>query len=204
METNSFGRRLDGQWIGRWDGLWVTCVRESRNPMSCQSYSQTILMSPDLKISRILMSFAILAAIGGCACSLIGMLLDKFCLTNKKNQRCFLLLGGVSFIMAGILVLIPAVFTAISTLRDICYSNCKNVQHQEIGEAIMLAWPTVMLFLIGGAIFSWYHPCVCSNKRCLCPSEEIHHGVCQEDNDLAQELQVFRQNRRQNHQDIVI
>lgn len=202
-ETNSYGKRIDGRWIGRWDGLWMTCVRESNRLMTCEPYSQTLSMTPDLKVSRILMTFAMLTAFAGCACSLIGMLFDKCFTENKRNRRCFLLLAGMCFIMAGILVLAPVTMIAINIKREVCFSNCHSGQQQEIGEAILLAWPTVMLYLIGGAIFCWYHPCICTDQKCICPCEDSKPALYQEENHLAQELQVFNPNRRQN-QDIVI
>ncbi|CAN2387604.1 hypothetical protein PRIEUP_LOCUS11923 [Pristimantis euphronides] len=203
VESNSYGKRIDGHWIGRWDGLWVTCVRPSSSPMSCEPYSQTFSMTSDLKVTRVLISFALLVAVSGCGCSFLGMLFDKCCKMNKKNRRCFLLLAGLSFILAGFLILAPVVFIAINIARGVCFSNCKNVQQQQIGEAIMLAWPTVMMFFIGGSIFCWYHPCLCSEKRCICPSDDSQPDGYEVESHCAQELQVLKPNRRQN-QDIVI
>ncbi|XP_066457604.1 claudin-8-like [Eleutherodactylus coqui] len=203
IETNSYGKRLDGHWIGRWDGLWMTCVRHGRQPISCEFYSHSISMTPDLKAARMLMAFALMVAVSGCVCSFIGMLFNKCFAKNKRNRRCFFLLAGMSFFMAGILVLAPVIWVIINIMKEVCVSNCTNVQQQQIGECIMLAWPTVMFFFIGGSIFCWYHPCICSKKGCTCLTEDDQPDDYEGENRFAQELQVLKPNRRQN-QDIVI
>ncbi|XP_018412945.1 PREDICTED: claudin-8-like [Nanorana parkeri] len=199
-ESNSYGRRLDGHWISRWDGLWVTCVRQSGSSMSCQSYSASNSLTPDLKISKALMSFAVLAAITGFLNGLIGMLFNKCCKKNTGSQRCLLLFAGISYIIAGILVLMPVTLVAVNVMRAVCFSYCKIVQQQEIGEAVMLGWPTALLFLIGGSIFCWYHPCQCRNGSCVHISDEcqLHPHPCPEEKPLARELRVFRLHSRKN------
>ncbi|KAM5182164.1 claudin-8-like [Mantella aurantiaca] len=193
-ESNGYGKRLDGHWISRWDGLWATCVRQSNNPMSCQPYSASNSLTPDLKISKVLMCFAVLAAVAGFFSGLTGMLLNK-CLNKKTgNHRCLLLLSGISYIFAGILILMPVTLVAINVMRAVCFSSCKSIQEQEIGEAVMLGWPTALLFFIGGSIFCWYHPCQCRNGRCVHPSDECEPQphLCPEEKPLARELQVFK------------
>ncbi|KAM4045281.1 claudin-8-like [Anomaloglossus baeobatrachus] len=192
-ESSSYGRRIDGHWLGRWDGLWMTCSRQNNLPMSCQPYSNIVgSMTPDIKVSRILMSFAVMAAILGSVNSLIGMLFSNFCTISERSRSCCLLLAGINFIMAGILVLAPSLLIAFNIMKNVCFSECKIIQREEIGEAVMLAWPTVMLFFIGGSIFCWYHPCRCSGERCLCPSEDIQPDMCQEKNHLTEELHVLK------------
>ncbi|XP_069615828.1 claudin-8-like [Ranitomeya imitator] len=203
-ESNSYGMRIDGHWLGRWDGLWMTCSRQNNLPKSCQPYSQTVgSMTPDMKVSRILMSFAVIVAFMGCVTSLIGMLFSKFCTIGERSRSCCLLLAGFNFIMAGILVLAPSTLIAFNIMKNVCFSDCQIVQREEIGEAIMLAWPTVMLFFIGGSIFCWYHPCRCSKERCIHPSEDIQPTICQKKKDLTEELRVLKTNQEQN-QDIII
>ncbi|XP_073526925.1 claudin-8-like [Phyllobates terribilis] len=203
-ESNSYGKRIDGRWLGRWDGLWMTCVTQNNLPQSCQPYSQALgSITPDLKVSRILMSFAVIVAFMGCVTSLIGMLFSKFCTISERSRSCCLLLAGINFIIAGILILTPSTLIAFNIMKNVCFSDCKIVQHEEIGEAIMLAWPTVLLFFIGGSIFCWFHPCRCSRERCIYPSEDIQPSIYQKKKDLAEELHVLKAIQEQS-EDIII
>ncbi|XP_073474159.1 claudin-8-like [Aquarana catesbeiana] len=202
VESDGYGTRLDGHWISRWDGLWVTCVRQSNHPMFCQSYSASNALTPDLKLSRVLMAFAVLAAVTGFFNGLIGMLLNKSCRKNLDIRRCLLLLTGISYIIAGILVLIPVTLVAVNVIKAVCFSYCKSVQQQEIGEAVMLGWPTALLFFIGGSIFCWYYPSQCRNGRCVYPSEECQSQPhpCPEEKPLATELRIFKNHCRKNEE----
>ncbi|XP_053561153.1 claudin-8-like [Bombina bombina] len=195
MENGSHGRRIDGHWISRWDGLWMTCVKQSNNPLSCQYYSQSLSMTPDLKGARVLMSFAVLFAVFAFINALTGILFNQCCRRNRWNQSCLLLTAGISFILAGILILVSVTWTASNVWKDVCFSSCKSVQQQELGEAIFLGWPTVLLFFMGGSIFCWYNPCVCRKKRVNHRIVVSRTELCNEESLMGRELRTYRQNR---------
>ncbi|KAM9320375.1 claudin-8-like [Gastrophryne carolinensis] len=189
-ESTEYGKRVDGLWISRWDGLWLTCVRQSGLPMSCHSYSAPMSLTPDLKLARVLMSFAVMTSIFGFLSGLFGMLFNCFFEKNPRTRRCLLLIAGISYIIAGFLVLLPVTIVAYNILKEVCFSYCKSVQQQEIGEAVMLGWPTVLMFFIGGAIFCWYHSSVCTERGCGCLFKESHSKPDPEP--YSEELQVFQ------------
>ncbi|XP_068122489.1 claudin-8-like [Hyperolius riggenbachi] len=208
-EGTSYGKRIDGQWISRMDGLWVTCVKQSHAPMSCNPYSTSLSLTPDLKAAKILMTFAVLAVVGGVFLGIFGLLFNK-CFANNKsnaeNRNCLILLSGITYILTGLLILAPVTIVAINIWRNVCFSTCKNVQQQEIGEAVMLGWPTALLLFIAGSIFCWYHPSKCTIQGGASSSVECEPipvpRSCPEERPLARDLRMFQSNRR-NNEDLV-
>ncbi|XP_063314132.1 claudin-8-like [Pelobates fuscus] len=196
-EGTGYGNRIDGQWISRWDGLWETCVRQTNSPISCYSNSESLSLTPDLKASRILMSLAVLIVLFAFLNSLIGIFFNKCCRKDRRNQNCLMLIAGISYILAGIFVLIPVTWTAANILRDVCFTTCKSIRQQEIGEAIMLGWPTVLFLFIGGSILCWYHACVCRERKDTYTSRSTRseNEHCPEEDLLGEELQVYRYSR---------
>ncbi|KAM4702258.1 claudin-8-like [Discoglossus pictus] len=192
MESNAYGKRIDGGWISRWDGLWLTCVRQTNSPTSCQPYTTSISITPDLKAARVLISFAVLFSIFGFINVLTSIFYNSCCRKNRWNQNCLLLTAGISFFLSGTLILISVTWTASNIMREVCFSSCKSVQQQEIGEAIFLGWPTVLLFYLSGSIFCWYHPCMCRQRA---PVPEPDSVVCNEEDACGRELRTYRYSR---------
>ncbi|CAH2219302.1 claudin-8-like [Pelobates cultripes] len=180
-EGTGYGNRIGGQWISRWDGLWETCVRQTNSPISCYSNSESLSLTPDLKASRILMSLAVLIVLFAFLNSLIGIFFNKCCRQDRRNQNCLMLIAGISYILAGIFVLIPVTWTAANILRDVCFTTCKSIQQQEIG----------------GSILCWYHACVCRERKDTYTSRSSRPESerCPEEDLLGEELHVYRCSR---------
>ncbi|XP_075449155.1 claudin-8-like [Ascaphus truei] len=149
-------KRIDGQWLSRWDGLWLTCVTKNHNNMHCTSYDSLLSITTDLKAGRVLMAFAVVIAIISLIVAIVGLLCARCHRGEERGRNCLLLTAGIGFIIAGILVLIPVSWTASNIIREINNPMCKTIQRQEIGEAIFLGWPTVLFLLIAGAILCWH------------------------------------------------
>ncbi|KAM4795621.1 claudin-8-like [Rhinophrynus dorsalis] len=151
-------KRIDGQWLSRWDGLWVTCVLKSENSMQCNNYDSLVSITTDLKAGRVLMSFSVVLSVIAFIMAVIGLLCTRCCRGAEGSRYCLLLTAGIGFILAGILVLIPISWTTANIIKAINNPICKTIQRQDIGEAILLGWPTLLFLLIAGIIFCWYYP----------------------------------------------
>ncbi|XP_073440827.1 claudin-8-like [Dendrobates tinctorius] len=163
-------KRIDGQWLSRWDGLWLTCVTKNENSMNCHPYDSLVIITTDLKVGRVLMSFAVVISIISFIIAVVSLICIGCCRLAREGRYCLLLTAGIGFIIAGILVLIPIVWTTASIIREINNPACRTMQRIEIGEAVFLGWPTMFFLLVAGAIFCWYQPCedeeVCEEDRC--------------------------------------
>lgn len=156
-------KRIDGQWLSRWDGLWLTCVTKNDNSMQCTSYNSLVSITTDLKAGRVLMAFAVVLSIIALIIVIITLLCLRWCRRAEGGRRCLLITAGIAFLLAGLLVLIPISWVTSNIIREINNPICKTIQRQEIGEAIFLGWPTMLFLLIAGAIFCWQCP---ERERC--------------------------------------
>ncbi|XP_058517229.1 claudin-8 [Ochotona princeps] len=137
----------------RWEGLWMSCMRQANIRMQCKIYDSLLALSPDLQAARGLM----------CAASVLCFLAFMTAITGMKCTRCIgddekvkghiLLTTGIIFIVTGILVLIPVSWVAHAIIRDF-YNPIVNVaQKRELGEALYIGWTTSLVLIAGGTLF---------------------------------------------------
>ncbi|XP_073440843.1 claudin-8-like [Dendrobates tinctorius] len=170
-ENNGINGRIDGVWISRWDGLWSTCVNQARVSMQCGNYGSQVSLTMDLKAGRILMSFALAMTFIAFICSLVSVLLSKCCEDGKVTRHCMRLTSGILYILSSILIVIPVIWTTSNILRKAYDSSvCSGALRIEMGEALFLAWPTIVFILIGGIILCCHckcrYLCVCQEDKC--------------------------------------
>lgn len=152
-------KRIDGQWLSRWDGLWLTCISKNQNTMHCEHYESLVIITDDFKAARVLMVFAIVVSIIALVIAIIALLFARCCRRAGDSRYCLLLTSGVAFLLAFILVAISIVWTTANIVREILNPVCKTMQRLEIGEAIFLGWPTMFFLLVAGIILCLFRPC---------------------------------------------
>lgn len=138
-----------------WEGLWMYCFGFSGQTLQCRVYSsQTV--STDLQAARALVIIAILFGMSGILLVVVGGTCTN-CIKNEK-QRCQVhIAAGVSFIIAGLLVLIPVCWTANAIVQrqqqiyDILY---------DLGYSLYVGWVAAGLLVLGGSLL-----CTCKKKR---------------------------------------
>ncbi|KAM4014717.1 claudin-8-like [Anomaloglossus baeobatrachus] len=163
------GGRIDGEWISRWDGLWLTCLKQFRISMECNNYGSMVSLTADLKAARIFMSFAVAMSVLAFIFSLVGFILTQCCRYDDKDDRernCFTLTAGLLYFLSFVLVLIPVVWTTVNISRrayDAAFT--RGAVRIEIGQALLLAWPN-LIFLLGGGILLTCLCCFCRVSTC--------------------------------------
>ncbi|XP_077340658.1 claudin-8-like [Lithobates pipiens] len=159
--------RIDGQWISRWDGLWTTCVSQSRMPLQCSSYESQVSLTTDLKAGRVLMVFCVLMTFVACIFSLVAILLTRCNKEGLQTKHCMRLTAGILYIISAVLIIIPVAWTSSNILRKYYDAAvCRGAVRIEMGEALFLAWPAIVFILIGGIIMCWRYDCRCRNDSC--------------------------------------
>lgn len=173
-ENNSFvveGGRIDGEWLSRWDGLWVTCLSQRRFTLECNDYGSRVSLTSDLKAGRVFLGFSIAMTVLAFILSLIGIIMSSCCSRcgeSREDRRCLTLTAGVLYLLSVVLILIPVIWVIINVVRgSYDASLTRGAVRLEIGEAMMLAWPTIIFLLIGGII-------LCSS--CCCSKELVNQG----------------------------
>ncbi|KAG8450261.1 hypothetical protein GDO86_002784 [Hymenochirus boettgeri] len=158
--TGHLNSRIDGQWISRLDGLWTTCINHAQITRHCTGYDSEVSITTDLKVGRVLMSIAVALNSLAFLFSLVGTLLHNIDEETRHGKRCMLLASGIFYILSVILIIIPVSLTINNIVSHTCESIvCKGSVRIELGEALFLAWPTIVFLLIGGIILCWICPC---------------------------------------------
>nr|DBA34464.1 TPA: hypothetical protein GDO54_002020 [Pyxicephalus adspersus] len=159
--------RIDGHWISRWDGLWTTCVSNARFTSQCTGYESMVSLTPDLKAGKVFMSFALVMTVIAFIFSLIGILFTRCHEEGWRTMHCMRLTAGILYILSAALILIPVAWTTSNILqKSYDAAVCKGAVRIEMGEALFLAWPTIVFILIGGIIMCWHHDCMYRKNSC--------------------------------------
>lgn len=144
-----------------WEGLWMNCYRQANIRMQCKMYDSLLALTPDLQAGRALMCIAVILSFLAFLIAVIGMKCTNFAGDNEKSKRIILLVAGISFILSGILVLIPVSWTANQIIRDFYNPLVNQSQKRELGDALYLGWATSLFLVAGGCIFC----CMCSSSE---------------------------------------
>lgn len=141
-----------------WEGLWMNCFRQANIRMQCKMYDSLLALTPDLQAGRALMCVSICLSFLALMVAIIGMKCTQCAEDNERTKGLILLASGITFIVSGIIVLIPVSWTANSIIRDFYNPLVNAAQKRELGEAIYIGWATALALIAGGGILC----CFCS------------------------------------------
>ncbi|KAM3921570.1 claudin-8-like [Leptodactylus fuscus] len=177
------GGRIDGEWISRWDGLWLTCLKQNRIVIECNSYVSMVSLTSDLKAGRIFMSFATALSVIAFIFSIVGFIFTQCCqyCNGKASERhCCTITAGLLYFLSAILVLIPVIWTTVNIAHQAYDASLtRGAVRIEIGQALMLAWPNIIFLLLGGIILTFLC-CCCSLSTCCTSDSYVKHFVCKQ------------------------
>ncbi|XP_061902677.1 uncharacterized protein LOC133649977 [Entelurus aequoreus] len=134
-----------------WEGLWMNCVTQSTGQMQCKVYDSLLALSPELQASRAMIIIAIILGVLGVLVSIMGAKCTN-CIEDVGAKARVMIVSGVFFVLAGLLVLIPASWYASVIVRDFYNPIVTNAQRRELGAALYIGWGAAALLLIGGAM----------------------------------------------------
>lgn len=143
-----------------WEGLWMSCITQSTGQMQCKVYDSLLALQPELQASRAMTIIAIILGVLGVMVSIVGAKCTN-CIEDEPSKAKVMIIAGIFFVLAGILVLIPVSWTANVIIRDFYNPLLINAQRRELGASLYIGWAASALLLIGGAM-------LCSS----CPPKE--------------------------------
>ncbi|XP_074528078.1 claudin-4-like isoform X1 [Halichoeres trimaculatus] len=143
-----------------WEGLWMNCVTQSTGQMQCKVYDSLLALPQELQASRAMMIIAIILGVLGVMISIVGAKCTN-CIEDEPSKAKVMIIAGIFFLLAGLLVLIPVSWTASVVIRDFYNPILTNPQRRELGASLYIGWGAAALLLIGGAM-------LCSS----CPPKE--------------------------------
>ena len=100
-----------------WEGIWMNCVVQSTGQMQCKIYDSMLALSSDLQAARALTILSIVVGIMGILLSVAGGKCTN-CVEDEASKAKVGVASGVTFIVAGVLCLIPVCWTANTVIQD--------------------------------------------------------------------------------------
>ncbi|CAN9501117.1 unnamed protein product [Ophioblennius macclurei] len=143
-----------------WEGLWMNCVTQSTGQMQCKIYDSMLALPQELQASRAMTIVAVILGALGVMVSIVGAKCTN-CIEDEPSKAKVMIIAGIFFVLAGILVLIPVSWTASVVIRDFYNPLVVSGQRRELGASLYVGWGAAALLLIGGAM-------LCSS----CPPKE--------------------------------
>ncbi|CAN9501119.1 unnamed protein product [Ophioblennius macclurei] len=143
-----------------WEGIWMSCVKQSTGQMQCKVYDSMLALSADLQAARALMIVCILVGVMAILLSVAGGKCTN-CVEDETSKTKVGIAAGVMFIIAGVLCLVPVCWTAHTVIRTFNDPFANAAQRRELGAALYIGWGAGALMLIGGGM-------LCSN----CPKND--------------------------------
>ncbi|XP_059549434.1 claudin-4 [Myotis daubentonii] len=134
-----------------WEGLWMNCVVQSTGQMQCKVYDSMLALPQDLQAARALIVICIVVAVMGVLLSVVGGKCTN-CVEDESTKAKIMIVAGVVFILAGLLVMVPVSWTANTIIRDFYNPLVAAGQKREIGASLYVGWAAAGLMMLGGAL----------------------------------------------------
>ncbi|XP_009080230.1 PREDICTED: claudin-4-like, partial [Acanthisitta chloris] len=134
-----------------WEGLWMSCVVQSTGQMQCKVYDSLLALPQDLQAARAMVVVAIVLAIMGTLLAVAGGKCTN-CVEDDTAKAKVMILSGIIFIIAGILILIPVSWSANSIVQDFYNPMVSDSQKRDLGSSLYVGWAASALLLLGGGI----------------------------------------------------
>ncbi|XP_041053280.1 claudin-3-like [Carcharodon carcharias] len=142
-----------------WEGLWMNCIVQSTGQMQCKVYDSLLALSQDLQASRALTVIAIVVGVLGILVSIVGAKCTN-CVEDEATKAKIMIVAGITFILAGLMTLIPVSWSANTIIRDFYNPLVTDAQRRELGASLYIGWGTSGLLILGGALLC----CSCPPK----------------------------------------
>ncbi|NXA32469.1 CLD2 protein, partial [Eudromia elegans] len=137
--------------VGFTKGLWMECATYSTGITQCDIYSSLLNLPVDVQAAQALMVSSSAVSSLACLLAVTGMRCTIFMQGSPAKDR-VAVMGGVVFVLGGLLCFIPVVWNIHVVLRDFYNPLLPDSTKYELGEALYLGIISSLLSLIGGLI----------------------------------------------------
>ncbi|XP_069891637.1 claudin-4 [Dipodomys merriami] len=134
-----------------WEGLWMNCVVQSTGQMQCKVYDSLLALPQDLQAARALIVISIIVAALALLLSVVGGKCTN-CVEDETTKAKIMIVSGVVFLLACLLVIVPISWTAHNIIRDFYNPLVASGQKREMGASLYIGWAASGLLLLGGAL----------------------------------------------------
>ncbi|KAL6483564.1 hypothetical protein MHYP_G00084360 [Metynnis hypsauchen] len=130
------------------EGLWMVCVMQSTGQLQCKVYDSMLALPVDLQAARAMTVISIITAL----LALIIFMMGTTCIKTEMRKANAMLISGVFFIIAGILVIIPVSWTTNSIIQDFYNPILTMAQKRELGASLYIGFAAAALLIIAGGL----------------------------------------------------
>uniref|UniRef100_A0A673BNU5 Claudin n=1 Tax=Sphaeramia orbicularis TaxID=375764 RepID=A0A673BNU5_9TELE len=101
-----------------WEGLWMNCVIQSTGHAQCKAYDSILALPQDLQASRALICTSIGVSVVAIGLTVVGGHCTNFYRGDQRTKYNVGISGGVVFIIAGLLCIIPVSWSGLHQNHD--------------------------------------------------------------------------------------
>ncbi|KFO60313.1 Claudin-14, partial [Corvus brachyrhynchos] len=130
-------------------GLWMECVWHSTGVYQCQAHRSQLALPADLRAARAMMVTSCLLSVLAAAIAVVGMKCTR-CAESSPAKASIAGSGGIGFIGAGLLCLVPVSWSTSDIVMDFYNPTLPAGMKYEIGQALYLGFVSSTLTMLGG------------------------------------------------------
>ncbi|XP_078403143.1 claudin-2-like [Cetorhinus maximus] len=134
-------------------GLWWVCAMFSTGIFQCDTYNSVLELPADLQAARAMMVISVALSLLAITISVVGMKCTV-CAKDSPIKDKIAGTGGVFFIVAGLMGLVPVAWTMNGVILNFHDPLIPGDLKFEIGESLYLGVVAAMLTIIGGVMLS--------------------------------------------------
>ena len=135
-----------------WEGLWMNCVIQSTGHLQCKAYDSILALPQDLQGARALVCVSLAVSVVAIGLTVVGVRCTNFFDYDRLTKSNVGISGGVVFILAGILCIIPVSWSAHTIITGFYNPEATEERRGELGASIYVGWVSGALLVIGGGI----------------------------------------------------
>ncbi|XP_069017235.1 claudin-4 [Embiotoca jacksoni] len=147
-----------------WEGLWMNCSVQSTGQMHCKVHDSLLGLPADLQAARALVIVSMVLCIVGIGLSVAGAKCTN-CSRDVSSKPRLVVAAGVTFVVAGLLLLVAVSWTAHAIVLGFYDSLLEETAKREFGNALYFGWASSCLLILGGALLC----CSCPPKSATAP-----------------------------------
>ncbi|NXS24654.1 CLD14 protein, partial [Mystacornis crossleyi] len=132
-------------------GLWMECVWHSTGVYQCQAHRSQLALPADLRAARALMVISCLLSALAAGTAVVGMRCTR-CAEGSPAKASAAGSGGIGFIAAGLLCLVPVSWSTSDVVTDFYNPALPAGVKYELGQALYLGFASSALTVLGGAL----------------------------------------------------
>lgn len=142
-----------------YEGIWMNCVIQSTGHAQCKAYDSILALPESLQAARAMVCASIGVSVVAIGLTVVGGKCSNFYRHDWRMKANMGLTGGIVFIIAGALCVIPVSWTAHNIITGFYNPTTFEGRKGELGACIYVGWASGALLIIGGGVLCSTYGC---------------------------------------------